>query len=123
MSRGAGVKVACFVVLPPDALATPSEEPVTVRVSIQDVTMADESSVAVAQTVAEAHDRTDVEGPYVVEADLRPGRQYAVYAHVSRSGDLAPASGDFINTERVPLPTGSTGSIAFHVEIPVRRID
>ncbi|NYH92390.1 hypothetical protein [Actinopolymorpha rutila] len=110
------------MVLPPDALAAPSEEPMTVRVSIQDVTMADESSATVAKAVVEAHDRTDVEGPYLLEADLTPGRQYAVYAHVDRSGDGTTAPGDFINTVRVPLPADSVGN-GVHVEIPVRQID
>jgi uncharacterized lipoprotein YbaY len=97
------------------------EGPVTVRVSIQDVSLADASSITVAET-AVAADPSSLAGPYELEADLEPGRQYAVYVHVDRSGDGTLVSGDLINSVRVPLPT-TTSEDEVHVEVPVHEID
>jgi hypothetical protein len=98
-----------------------SEEPVTVRVSVQDVTLADASSITVARTAVEAAPDS-LEGPYELDVDLVPGRQYAVYVHVDRSGDGAVVPGDLINTVRVPLRATAPEDEVL-VEVPVHAID
>ena len=117
----AAVRVSCSLLVPHDLLqAFPG--PVDVRVSIKDVTMADESSTTVAETTTEARSPGDVVGPFELDTELEAGRQYAVYAHVDRSGDGTVSVGDLINTVRIPLKAGPAGD-RVHVEVPVREVD
>lgn len=83
--------------------------------------MLDESSTTVAETTSEALSPADVSGPFELEADLEVGRQYAVYAHIDRSGDGTIAPGDLITTVRVPVPTRSVAEI--HLDVPVQEVD
>lgn len=115
------VKVSCSLVVPRDLAREPFRTPVTVRVTIQDVTLADASSTTVAETTTQASTPSDLGGPYELYTELEAGHQYALYAHVDRSGDGTVTVGDLINTARIPIrPTAGT---EIHVEVPVREVD
>lgn len=115
------MKVSCSLALPSDFADDSFDEPVTVRLSIQDVTMLDESSMTVAASTTLAGSTSDMKGPFELEAELRPGRQYALYAHLDFSGDGTVASGDLINTTRIPIVADPTHDDV-QVEIPIQIV-
>lgn len=117
----AHVRLSCFLTLPPEVDAATVDEAMTVRLSIQDVTMLDESSTVVAETVVHAHDVSEMTGPFDLEADLQPGRQYAVYAHLDSTGDGTVASGDLVSTTRIPVTPDAAQEV--RVDIPVQAVD
>lgn len=115
------MRVSCSLALPAGVADHTFNEPATLRLTIQDVTMLDESSTVVAALAVPVTSRVEVLEPFEVEADLQSGRRYALYAHLDVLGDGIVAPGDLINTARVPI-VGDPAHHVTQVEVPLQMV-
>jgi uncharacterized lipoprotein YbaY len=91
------------------------------HVTVEDVTLADASSVAVAGVVADQL-RTDHPMTVVVDVpEVDPSHRYSVRVHVRREGSPNPQvqSGDLITTQSYPVLTRGFGN---HVTVKLLKV-
>lgn len=92
-----------------------------VRLTINDVSLADAPATTVRELDVVLDADTLVAGRFEVSAPLMPGRQFALSAHVDRSGDgtVAVAVGDLITTVRIPVPSDRDD---ISVDVPLTEV-
>lgn len=81
--------------------------PAHVRLSIDDVSLADRAAIPCKEVEVVASDLDELMGPYELQASLEPGKTYTVRAHVDWSGDGSIAPGDLITMAQTAFPRGS----------------
>lgn len=86
----------------PDGAVSDSDS-LVVRLAVNDVSLADAPATADGGLAVPVPVGVGLGGPYEVDAELDPGRSYALAVHIDRSGDGVLAAGDLINAVRVPV--------------------
>jgi uncharacterized lipoprotein YbaY len=103
-----------------EVVAEGSDRPasgVPVNVEIRDVGLADAAAVTLARTTGTVRQHQSLLATVKVNVPALP-RHAAVWVHVDVDGDGRVSSGDFITTQRFPVPAGA----APHVRVSVRRV-
>lgn len=107
------VRVHCRV----DALADlDSLGGAVLRVSLEDVSLADAPAVVVAAEERSLRTPDDLLDPVELEATLSERRAYTVRAHVSRTGERQVQVDDFLSTASHPIQA-VTGSVDVDVDL------
>ncbi len=98
--EGPQVRVVCHLKVP---VGLTDIGGAALRVTVEDVSLADVSSVVVARAEVTVADATALERPVELHATLDPRASYAVRAQVSRSGEPGVHTGDLVSVSRHPV--------------------
>ncbi|MBP2029397.1 putative lipoprotein YbaY [Methanohalophilus levihalophilus] len=117
--EGAENKLNGFVTF--ESIESPFEN-ASIRITLEDVSLADVSSVLIAETTLEdisLDGTSDLSIPFELNyGDLQEGQTYSLSAHVDVDGDGVFSSGDYLTTEHVDVsPSGVEGTIEVPVEL------
>ncbi len=99
-------------------------ENVSVRITLEDVSLMDVSSVLIAETTVEdvsVDETSDLSIPFEISyGDLQEGYTYSLSAHVDVDGDGSVSAGDYLTTQHVDV---LYSGVEETIEVPVEFIE